>query len=606
MNGVARNEEAVRPLSVTIAFAVASSWLLSLGQTGDVIPFGDGVGFAKRGIELHGLLYSGQFGRFLELLTSPSTFTFLPTYVLLFLVPTSMVGGATYGVINCLCWNVMLALGLHGILNVVGRPRLAPWLFLLTVANNNALDPSYYFYMDLPFMGWALVAVWIQVLAWHRQSWRSSLMAGLAAASLFFVKPANAFLFLALFFVAESIHAACQVFVPRYAGAAELKRTIRHLLIVAGGAVVMFLVALPFGLLQVIASRMSAMQEDYARTVISLGPVLRAFYFPLCLTYYYSALWLVILAGVMGTAIGQIGTLDPASERNRFAQRTTIALAASYLLVWGLAFSFLMPAKVIRSLTLMLPMIWIVVTQMPFLRRVPVWGVAAFATAYFVIANTQAFMGVVPKTNRIAEHYILDGDWLNRLPGKKDLENHGTQISRDIEKALDEMGIHEGKVTDGTEMMYWTATSLNWFTQVDDLRNGRKPAREFTTACDNRGFPIERALEDCHALLLVVHPALQYSKGVFEFNTKTADYAIRHWKDKEARDVRVFEAPGGVPMMVIVAFRDSLSRESLETLMHDEFPQGFSSFAALEQSFETPKTLQECLRLIFATRKASP
>jgi len=151
----------------------------------------------------------------------------------------------------------------------------------------------------------------------------------------------------------------------------------------------------------------------------------------------------------------------------------------------------------------------------------------------------------------------------------------------------------------GTEMLYWNSCSLNWLTQLEDLRTGLVPRLTFKTACDNKGAPIRTAFEDVSALLLILHPGVQYSQGVYTFNVKTAQYAVQHWQPVGlAKVLSLGGGAGQPPAAVLVTFPKPLTSEGWTTFMRTQFPDGYSNFFEVDENFAKRRSLFELWRLL--------
>ena len=552
---------------VTLTLGLISTVLLSWGQMNpEVIPFGDGRTYAQNAIELHGLLHSGQWGQFWARLLHPSNVHILPTSLLFWLVPTSWATGGAFGLINCLSWNLLLAISLFGLLQLLQRESLTPAVFLLTAANNFALDPSHFFYLDLTFMSWCMLAIWLRTRSLHTPTIGRWAVSGLGTGSVFFVKPGNAIIFVALDQLFVLLFLGWQLWQTRRNHRPSWLREKGRMLLAWWGAFVPVLAAAAYwGAIQYIVSLVWIHQVAGARhwefrEFTDVSAWLDWAYFPLCLSFFYSFLILALFFGVIVLAAGAFRGFEAAESTPTEWQRAILICSAiAFVAVWGLFFSFVLENKVIRSLTLMLPLGWIVLLCWTPLRRTRPLLLAAVAGAYFLIAQGQAHLGLFEKDNRWGEVYELTGDWLNRLPAKRIPSLEGPKITQALLTRLQEAGVTEGKVAVGSEMLFWDAASLNWVSSTPLQRQGRMPGLTFDLACDNTGHPVRRGLEDASAVILVFHPKLQYSREVQTFNVEAARYASRVWRQTLAFDIQNLLLEDRQPAAMIVCFREPLS-----------------------------------------------
>ena len=569
------------------------------------IPYGDGWGFASRAIELHGLLHSGQWAAFWNQLLSPATVTLLPTYALFWLLPTAWATGMTYGIIHTLVWHLLLWLGAWGLLRELGLSRLLPAVLLLTLANNNNMDSTLYYYMDATFAACALVALWLLVRALVQQTRATILAAGVVAGTLLLVKPGNTIIFLACYFVTVGVFVAVHFFsLPATSRGAWVGKVFRGLALWTVAFLPLFLVACYWTLIPAVVIRILGVTSSFRAGTNTMEPLLRLFYFPLCLSYFYSFGVLALGGVALWVATRCLPWLRPGA-RLPLAPLPRLALwslVAGFLLVWGGFFSFIMAQKVVRSIPLMVPVAWIALLGWLALRERAARSLTVLALLYFMLAHAQFAWGVVgAKQNRGTEGYVLEGDWLNRLPGQAPALEQPAAITRTLLNMLEQNGITHGKVGVGTEMLYWNNASLNWLAQLPDLQRGRTPALEFQTLVDSRGQPILPAFSGATAFLLMVHPSIQYSWAVYEFNVKTAQYAERKWKGSVARRVDVVSLGDGQAAVVLVAFDPTLRDPALADYLRENFHGQHSAEIENELKLsERRYSLQEYWRMLRA------
>ena len=574
----------VDPLWLSLVIVLFSSGLVSRGLlTGDVIPFGDGRGFAQRAVELHGLLHSGQLREFIVLLGSSTTVTIFPTYLLFLLLPTTLATALVYGLVNCVVWHLFSTFALFYILSLCNRRKLTPAACLLLFSNNYLLDQPYYYYMDFPFMSVCLMALWLQARALLSPSRSRFLLAGLGCALVFFSKPGNGIIFCVLYMLSWGLFFLYRL--SRSSRETRRRVVLTDLSCIGWWALSflpLFSLALWWGAAQRIIEQIVSNQFSsyYAKASTESG-ILHALYFPLCLSFYYSLVCLAVLALIyMLWRVASPPSDKDSSPRVEPEARALVAIyAICFLVVWGEIFSFIMTDKVIRSIPLMLTIFWLSVVVLPPPRYLSVRRFTILALTYFAMVHIQFAFGVVDKTNRVAENYDLAGDWINRLPAKHVDMQGGIDITRSLAQIISSMGVTQGKVAVGTEMLYWNSCSLNWLTQIADLREGRKPALSFVTAVDAHGAPIRDNLLGSNVLLLTLHPGIQYSREVYDFNVKLAQHADTHWRKSVAKEIRIVPAGNNAIAAVLVVFNEPASRALIEQTVKELFPKGFSSLS---------------------------
>jgi len=574
----------------TLALAVVVSFVLVSRPhwTEADIPFGDGRWYTQQAIELHGLLFSGQWSKFWTLFCDLTTATLIPTYLLFILVPTVGATGPVYGIINCLAWHLIMACSIYGILRLAGRVNLAAPVFLMTVANNFVLDGSYYYYLDMSFAAMCLLSLFLLFRAFMSPVGVNFLWAGMGAGLIFFVKPGGAFVFIGLYGLAMGLWMLAPLMdKPRPLVGQLVSTSARRAAIWLAAFLPITLTAMFWNAAQrIIQQWVETQQGTYFSEALNEGGLLRLFYFPLCLSYFYSFAVLAVLVVVAAFWFLQGArsskTPEPLTDG---AHRAMGILAVVFVVIWGLVFSFVMTFKPIRSLPLMIPVLWLVLFTLTGLRRLPARRLLILAVAYFAVAHVQFAWGPAIKSNRLAETYHVSGDWMNRLPAKAPDAEAGLGITRMLQSSLAKMGVTTGVVAVGTEMLYWNSCSLNWISQLDDLRMGHVPQITFKTAADNKGNPIEIALKSMSAMVLLVHPQIQYSKGVYDFNVKMANLAMQQWQPKGLAKAQVLSMGDGKPAVVLVAFNKPLSDAELNQIMTGSFPGGYSAFSALDDVF---------------------
>lgn len=590
------------PLVNLILATVVSFLLISRPHwTASDIPFGDGRWYAQQAIELYGLLHSGQWGKFWDLFCAPTTVTLVPSYLPFFLLPSVLATGVVYGLINCASWHLVMAYALYGMTRIAGRTALAAPIFLLVAANNYALDSAYYYYLDLPFAAMCLLALFFLMRALTTPGRRNFLVAGASAGITCFVKPGGSFVFLGLYVMTVGLWLVLPMFI-------KPRKSLRAICREAWGmmwpwmiAFIPFLVAAAsWNLVQRIVQQWVENQGgSYYAEALTVKGLLRLFYFPLCLSYYYSFCLLGLITVLLVFKVWVMPSkTEVATFTSQAAWRLILVASSVFIIVWGLVFSWGMTFKPIRSLPVMLPILWLAFFSLPGLRRLSSRAIGMVAITYFICVHAQFAWGFIEKSSRSAETYHLTGDWINRLPAQAPNVENAIGITRSLVSALNQMGVSKGNVAVGSEMLYWNSCSLNWITQLEDLAAGCRPGITFKTAVDNKGNPIRSSFDSVSALILPVHPSIQYSREVYKMNVVIAQYVAQHWQPDGHAQMNVLKFNDGQPGVALVVFKRPLSLKEWDTLVRASFPAGYSTFAAASETFSKRLPWRELWRII--------
>jgi hypothetical protein len=561
---------------ITLGVALLSTVLLCLGPvTSETVPFGDGQAYARRALQLHGLLHSGRWDGFVKALCTPSTSIFPPSYLIFLLLPTSLAGGATYGLVSCLTWNVLLACGVFGIARVLQLTAMAPAAMLILTANNLALDSVYFFHMDLMFFAWATICLYLQLRAWEAPAFARSFILGASLSGLIFIKPANSAIMLPLFFVAECVQFLYQTISRPDLTRIQLGRwLVRRIVAMAIGLLPGAALSLSFGSFQtVVLLILSNQKSTYFSTILPVNPLIRLLYFPLCLTYFYHLGLLLFIVGI-AWGLSRFWIVETSPLRIR---EYLIPLIVAYLVVWGFFFSFVLDAKVIRSLPFMLTVIVFAVMSVSVFRSAPALLIMGLAAVYFGTMQLQTFVGIFGARGTDPETFALGSDWLWNQPPDKAIARGEPEITRSVVAHIRDAEITTGTVGVGSSDLVLGPSSLNWSAQMDALLSGQEPALQFESLVDAHGQPIREGIEGVKALLLMLDPKMPISRGTYEFNRKVAEYALAYWEPNGAKIFRL-GWPESPAAMMLIRFNEPLQGRVLDACMSKIAPAGFSKF----------------------------
>jgi len=556
-----------------------------------IIPFGDAGGFYHYALKLYGYVHTAQWSNVMSTLGEMSTNLFPSSFFFLFL-PESQANTAGYGLVNNLCWHLLAVAGIWVFLRALGHEKFTIPVFLLVSANNFAFDPTYYYYMDLPFMGLTLLALAMAVTALKSRTTGGILLAGAFGALPFLGKPPNAFINTALLVLFMGGVLLTELVGSR--GKSGWRFPVRFASFWTAGFVPVFILASLCGALQSIAHVAYANEVGKVfYTELSETGLKRALYFPLCLSFYYSIPLIIGLLIVLVTFrfLPQLRTFSTGSTERRIEAPTRTILGWIFLifiLFWGLYFSFKMQHKVIRSLPLMLPVGWILLLTATPLRSLRLSVVLPLTALFFLLPFAQAEKGFLSeKQNRNPEVYRITGDWFNRWPSKRPNLALGTATTDELKSLLNQSGVHGGKVAVGSEMISWNAHALDSWCNQESLRKGRPPAYEFRYICPGKfKKPLGSSMEGADALLLILEPRVQYSQNLYKINVDLANYALQNWKDKEA-EVNVVLNEMQQPAVCVVAFKQPLQGDTLSKLEIDLYGGRFDEKGEAASEFDS-------------------
>jgi hypothetical protein len=401
-----------RRICMGLALVVAAIISIHIAMD-SVIPIADGEGYAIRAFALYGDLHTGQWGPFWRLLVRPSQSILPPHDLLFFLLPGSLAGTASYAALQNITTYLMLAYAIAKSAQVLGRPAWAPVIFLLVSVNNIALIDFYAFYVDMTFMAAGFLVIALQMNAWKENRALISFLSGLALGLLFFVKPANALIFLTTYLLSElffAIGVPRSETSPRGFRLGNLWRQGGYRLL--GFFPVLFLVSVCGGA-QTILQLIDQNEIHYQAIPIACGGLLRLLYFPLYLAVCYHVL---LLGGLLLAAMvfyqwrpdKKVSEAEPA-----FPMQYLLPVALSYLIL-GEFFSFWMEVKPVRAVLLILPVLGFVFCWWWERRRLPIETLMAVAVVYACAAFSQKAFNVLGTRDHLAEeNYQLTGSsWL--------------------------------------------------------------------------------------------------------------------------------------------------------------------------------------------------
>lgn len=527
-------------LLICLGFAVAVTCLLAPYLVSeDAMPCGDGVYYVSRAFALYGYLHSGQWDEFWNLFTSPRQCLAPLHYWIFFIVPKAWAGVAAYMAIQLLSTYLLLAVAIWKICQNLKRPDWAPAIFLLCAIQNFALNYPYSFLVDMPFFALGTLALAWQMQAWYSHKFYHSVLSGLGVALLFWAKPPNALVFFGTYFLAEFAYMSIKL--KNVQSRENFKRILIVLIDHAKGILLGFipitLIALICGAGQSILLLIEGNEVNDIPMELKCNGLLRLFYFPLCLTYFYHVAALVI---IFGTIIGF--SLWIQRKRSliiieQFPVVLFIPIVFAYLTL-GEIFSFVMLVKTMRSMLLILPILWITVFWCMEKMRVQSKWFSFAVLIYGVTVFSQIFFNNFGSILPIAEDYQINNTWAANMPENWSAFNIGPKLNNEVCGSIREFLPHGGKVSVNVETMYFDGGGLYWGLERKRLLNGERPLYHANTFFDWSGkFYYQGALVNSNLLVLITYPYFQMNQVNQQSTLNLISYGINQWRmhDKLAK-----------------------------------------------------------------------
>lgn len=527
-----------RPLRIALLLAVVVCFVTSSDDivSKDAMPFGDGEHYVMRAFTLYGFLHAGQWAQFCNVFTLPKQSLAPLHYWLFWLLPSGLASFTAYGVIQVVTTYGLMALASWQLCRVLDRPEWTPALFLASASQNISLDFSFFYFADVPFMASGMLALAWQMGAWRNATWRGSLLSGAGAGLMFWVKPPNALIFAATYFIAEAVRVAVAWRTQSEPWPVRFRNLARHVLFVLVGFVPVTLGALACGGFQSIIRLIDVNEvSDIFATTLHCTGLLRILYFPLCLTFFYHAaamVWIFAIAGVLALKLHQRSKANPASPPlaapEKFALPLLLPLIVSYFIL-GEFFSFGEASKGMRSLLLLLPVMWLGIFWVLEKWKMQTSVVFLAVVAYVLCAYSQIFSNTFGTVDRATEGYQLEDDWLGRLPQPHFLGANQIALTRRLIDVLHDGLPNGGKVAVGSEMIYLTSESLAWAAGHDLALQGKSSPYHFENFLADDGRYCRSALLGANAVLVYLHPSVQYKADVLKASNDLVQFSVKEW-----------------------------------------------------------------------------
>ena len=292
------------------------------------------------------------------------------------------------------------------------------------------------------------------------------------------------------------------------------------------------------------------------------------FYFPLCLTFFYhiGIMLMIVVVFAVIIVLSKSGQETPAPAP-RFPFHLLLPLLGAYLIL-GEIFSFGMANKEMRSLLLVLPVLWlaifwalerwrvrpgmILIGAMIYAACTPLWvlfntfdSVESIAQGYPTTRRFETQAAASARTHRIRRRF--NSGAIFSPPSKKDLPD-------------------SSKIAVGTEQMYVTSESLAWIAQKDVTLDGSQSPYEFHNFLTQDGKGDPGALLGSRGIFLCSQPDFQYSPDVSKASGKLAQYIQEKWEGSYAKAMSLEIDPKGLVGFLIVT-QDPLDDARLTELL---------------------------------------
>jgi len=501
----------------------------------ETMPFGDGQHYASRAFALYGYLHTGQGGKFWELLTSPKQSLAPLHYWLFFLVPQAWAGLAAYAALQLATTYFLLAVAVWKLCRVLERPEWAPAIFLLCAVQNYSLDYSYSFLLDMPFFALATLILAWQIEAWREPALRRSALTGIGVGFLFWIKPANAIFFLAPFLITEISRMVLNLRAARRGE--DLRRVLlslmRHLVGILIGFVPVTVAALACGAGQSIIRLIDFNEVSTALTTkLACTGFERIFYFPLCLVYFYHA---VVLVTLFGAGIGIMHLREKPDGRTVppvFPWQWLVPVLIAYLIL-GEFFSFVMYAKTMRSLLIILPMLWIVLFRGLEKWHVRVGTIFVASLLYVTIAFSQIFYETLGTFSLTPDEDQLTGDYFGRMPYTWSSSRAGVPLNREICNSIKKSLPQGGKIGINTTRVFFSDKCLYWGLEHEALLRGEPEIYQMATLFNDEGKYYRSGLINANMLVMLSHPNTQTTEATWRASMKLFNYGREQWRTRE-------------------------------------------------------------------------
>jgi hypothetical protein len=489
-----------------------------------VIPIADGQGYAMRAFALYGYLHTGQWDNFGKLLESPSQSIIPIHYLLFFICPRAIAGVAGYGVAQNITTYLLLAYAVFKLSQLFNRPEWAPAIFLLCAVNNVALTDFYAFYMDGEFLSLGLLVIVLQMKAWSGKRVLFSILSGIGLGLLFWMKPANALIFLATYILSELCHGgyallSCKTHISRRECIMNL---CRHWGCQNLGFIPLLYGALISGGAQTILQLIDHNEIHESATPLACENLLRLFYFPLCLSVYYHV---ILLGGLLAAAFFLLNRrMSPVkNQEDLVSVHLFIPVALSYLIL-GEFFSFWMLVKPMRSLLLMLPLFWLAFCWLWEKRRLRIELLLLVAVVYASLAFSQKALNLLgAKGPLVEDNYQLSMSSWTEMPSAWhrgfDLDQFVCdRISRDLPPS--------GTIcVNSIELR----NSLAWRLGIKDFLLGKTPRYEVRNIFNYKAEYFDKSLVGANFVVLITFFPVQSSRLAWLESMSMLNYGNGEW-----------------------------------------------------------------------------
>jgi hypothetical protein len=451
-----------------------------------------------------------------------------PQYPLFLLLPRAWAGVAAYGAIQLLVNFGVLAVACWNLCRVFARPAWAPAFFLLCACENYSFDYPFFFFLDLTFAAFGALAFSLQVTAGLRPSPRAGVWAGVALGALFWIKPANALIFAAIFAMAEMIWIAWNFF--RASPRPEIRGALRPVGWLLAGFAPVTLLAIACGAGQTIFQLILTNEVGGEwETHLAVGGLLRLFYFPLCLGYFYHVVVMLLLAAalvIFSRIFRDDDDKSPAPPPFPGDALLAIAIACA---IFGEFFSFWVLVKTMRALVFLLPVAWLVVFRLAEKMRLRGDWLFLGAVIYAAVLVSQVTTDLFRSKPLAPDKYLLADDWYDYLPLAWTHYSTGHGVVEHLCDVVRGQLPHGGRVGITTERVFIDGRSLSLRLNGADLLDGKPPLWSCVRIFDVEGRYSPNALLSANGVIIYVARNAQYSAFTWRECTNLLAYVPDHW-----------------------------------------------------------------------------
>ena len=166
-----------------------------------------------------------------------------------------------------------------------------------------------------------------------------------------------------------------------------------------------------------------------------------------------------------------------------------------------------------------------------------------------------------------SEGYQLKGDWLFRLPEPHPTSLSEIELTKNLLRLIGQALPNGGKVAIGTEQLYVTSESLVWCQQHELALRGKGVPNEFNNFLTNKGQFSRDGLRQARAILVFVHPTLQYAKPVYDATIAILKFMQDSWLKDGRAGVYPLQTDGMGTIGYLIVLKEPLTDSQIDELL---------------------------------------